>query len=270
MVSLRKLYERNGKKLKVDGKAHTSQQSTLMFTGEKLERFWIKEDCLEEVEIHEKMEEGGLWDWQDYPPFLWEIADKKGLDVGARQIPCVLPPIDYNVPDTKYGFARSKDKVSKHLEEMLMYLEEESHKDFYATWLRVPDVWWHGLRFWDDGIVTKESYDYVTHEAVKLSKRLSSIVEDLDQWVILGDHGAPDMLGSVLEDEEGNQVLVEQHEPESVIFSNLPDLPDSTGEIFDWLLDRLKISFEEEEFAREKIEKDEEEIKNKLEELGYR
>ncbi len=167
-----------------------------------------------------------------------------------------------------FWFPDKEERMAEHIRKMpeLILEHAEAGRDFIAASIQMPDKWLHGQA------ENKCSEDFVAEESQVLDLKIAGLVEKLEErgydWMIFGDHGSP-WPGAMMMHEV--KQLLPRHRKESVIISNLDNIPVYTSELYSFFLDYFdaeEADFEDLELEERDVEDGE--VKERLENLGYR
>lgn len=240
----------NSNVLGVSTLPHTAQSNPMIWGGFHNEtKYWVKEPGeawtdpaagFDRDEGESKGKAMRVWERRDFTEtFVWEELEHQGVDSTALHIPITLPPYNFNLPkDVDSGedhwFPDTQERMKKHTEVMPEKIKQiaDSGRDFIAVSIQMPDKYLHGL---GEGKCTEE---FVDRDASKLDENISDLITHLESsgydWVILGDHGSP-WPGAIKL--YNVKQLLPRHRKESIIISNLDNIPTYTHEIHDFILD---------------------------------
>lgn len=243
------MYERNSEILGVSTLPHTAQSNPMIWGGfHNTNKYWVKEPGQKWTDPstgfsrkkgESKAQAERVWERHDFKEsFIWDVLQAQNVEASAVHIPIVLPPYNFNTVDSydmgDAWFPKDEKQMKAHVREapdqVVQHVEEG--REFIATSIQMPDKWLHGM---PEGQCSDE---FVRKEAQELDKRINNLVDELESndydWIIIGDHGSP--WPGAMKSYEVKQLLP-RHRKESVIISNLDDVPTYTGEIYDFLLD---------------------------------
>lgn len=275
LKNIERLYNRYGDVLTVSGIPHTAPQNAQIFSGIALEdakRFWIRYRDTSTITkridpaaafsrddgevVSDKVR---LWTRNDFEaPFIWDRVAADGRDAIAYHIPIILPPYNYGCtpPATDTWFPDTMERCAGHVREFVersvQYLNRSP--DFYATSCQYPDKLWHGMGgdFEGDVGLTDRvngphplAQKFVEQEAAYLDKTVPQLVTEAEkndmEWVVMGDHGAPQPGSLPIQDIDGSPFVLPRHGKQAVIISSIDDPPQFTDELFPWFCDVLDI-----------------------------
>jgi hypothetical protein len=282
MGRINQLYREKGDVLGISTLPHTALSNPMIWAGyENEDKFWVKEPgqdwtdpargfSRDSGEATERAER--TWRREDFETsFIWDDLEASGIDACAVHVPIVLPPYSYNTVEGyemgDFWFPDTAERMAEHVNRMpeLILEHAEAGREFIAASIQMPDKWLHGQA---EGACDEE---FVDSEAEKLDRNISELVEQLEQrgfdWILMGDHGSP-WPGAMMM--HGVKQLLPRHRKESVIISNL-DTPVYTGDLYSFFLDLFdaeEVPFEQLELRAAEV--DDEEVKSRLENLGYR
>lgn len=300
MPYIQKLYKQEGDVLGCSTMPHTAASNPMIWGGiHNTSRFWITGEGVDHhnasdeslrqdvMDIEGQVDPARYFDRdkgdavdgartftrKDYEgdSFIWDDLVAEGYDARALQVPVVLPPYSYNTNRilSESWFPDTSKRMAAHIRKKpeLIIEELEDGADFVATSIQMPDKWLHGIA---EGKCTEE---FSQAEAKVLDEKVKEIVEYCKEngihYAIFGDHGSPHP-GAM----KCGQFILPRHRKESVIISDLDDAPTYTDELYPWFLEMFDAEpvneYVEPERTPEAIDEDEEEIKDRLENLGYR
>lgn len=262
---------------------HTALSNPMIWGGvENEDKFWVMKNANREHDEewvspsrYFDRDKGGAVDGasgfsreEDYADetFIWDDLDAAGYDARALQVPIVLPPYSYNVTDTldESWFPDTQERQHGHIRKKpdLIIDQFEDGADFLATSIQMPDKWLHGV---GEEEITEE---WVIEEAPVLDRKVEQILSYCEdngiEWAVLGDHGSPQP-GAM----KKSGYILPRHRRESVIISSMEDPPTYTEDIYPWMLE----TFDAEEAPAPSFggggEEKREEVRERLEALGY-
>lgn len=280
MERIEQLYNEKGKILGCSTHPHTVVSNQMIWGGETQKVYWARDQggkwCdpgrFDKSEGVEENEDIDLVSRQEIEiAFIWDVLDRHGFDVSAIQIPFVLPPYSFNeLEELDAWFPSEVEDMREHVQQKPELVEEHARagKDFIASSIAMPDKWLHKLDTKGDSFQS-----VVERQAPMLDEAVGEMIDVFESqgydWILLGDHGSP---------REGRSPLyssgsVGRHDKESVIISNLDNVPSYTSELYKFFLDYFDaddISLEELDIQVEEGVSDQQNIiKKKLMELGY-
>ncbi len=280
MENIQELYqEENSNILGCSSHPHTVMSNLLIWGGETRKVYWArnKEGWGEPEnfsDFHGEKEDLDLdlLERSDLDiAFIWDVLDYHGLDVSAVQIPFVLPPYSFNAVEELEDswFPSEQDKMMEHVEKKpeIIARHAEAGKDFIASSIAMPDKWLHQLE--SEG---ERFRPVIEEQAPVFDEKIREMIEVFESegydWVIFGDHGSP---------VDGNSPVfrnggVGRHDKESIIISNLDEIPSYTSELYEFFLDYFgvgEVGVDELEIEVEGRVGDEKNIVQRLRELGY-
>lgn len=280
MPFLQSLYEEKGEVLGCSTLPVTHSSNPMIWGGiEDNDLHWLKHENVEppfnpakfwEEEDGETAEGASFFTRQDYEEsFIWDDLKAAGYDARALEIPIIIPPYSFNVEKSLEDcwFPANERQMYDHVRKLPELVEENVRDgaDFIAVSIHVPDAWLHKIG------EQKTTEEWVEKESKEMDKRLKSLVELLREkgydYAIFGDHGSPQH-GAML---DGDYVLT-RHSKESIIVSNRDDIPTYTADLYQYFLDLFdakEIDFEDIDISDQDRSFEEEDVKDRLENLGY-
>lgn len=159
-------------------------------------------------------------------PLVWEILEQRGFRAVALGIPMFAKPVTYNcelsewLPVHTWAITEEEMERSdmKVLEESLKILSEQP--DFFATVFssldRVQHIFWHDRK-------------RVIQHYVRVDRYVGRLLEETANFLILSDHGF-----------KGGGKGIEDHDPNGIVITNLPETPKTVLDVTPIILKYFK------------------------------
>lgn len=267
MTKIHKSYIENGNLFTCSSYPHTMTSWILMTSGELKNLFWVRNNSHRWIDPARRMDHEGDKMWKvddedieiityedlknkhDLGPFIWEIAEKRGLTPRIQEIPLTLPPFSHNAEEkSRAWFPNLEEQQEVNLEDKWRITMDslgdlaDGKIDLYITSIPGPDKYLHSI---GEGLTSEEF-------GTKMIKKLDGLAEDIIEfcrendigYVICGDHGAPGPDGPKFGEFPEQKIKVVRHRKHSAIFGNIEPLPRYTGDMFGWMVHQLNVEVE--------------------------